>query len=65
MPLVKKHFASAMFFVSVCLLLDIYSRMKTLSPPGELNLIFMRKGFERTKKKTINKNKVFTCKWAF
>ena len=51
MPFVKKHFASAMLFVSVCLLIDIYSRMKALSPPGELNLLFVTKGFERTKQK--------------
>ena len=57
MPFVKKHFASAMLFVSVCLLIDIYSRMKTLSPPGELNLLFVTKGFERTKKKQNNKTK--------
>ena len=58
MPFVKKHFASAMLFVSVCLLIDIYSRMKALSPPGELNLLFVTNGFERTKKqKQKNPNK--------
>ena len=55
MPLVKKHFTSAMLFVSLCLLLDIYSRMKTLSPPGELNLLFVTKGFESKKKITKTK----------